>query len=92
MCSTLLHEWRPLISDVENESGKVDLESAKVDIESAKVQMDSVNLEESAKVRMDSVKLEKESAKCRWTVPRWRRRAASWRCMPRCIVTCTDAS
>ncbi|XP_034587381.1 uncharacterized protein [Setaria viridis] len=51
---TMLHEWRRLISDVENESGKVD-------VESAKVEMDNVKLEkESAKVEMDSVKLEKE--------------------------------
>ncbi|XP_034598074.1 uncharacterized protein [Setaria viridis] len=51
---TMLHEWRRLISDVENESGKVD-------VESAKVEMNNVKLEkESAKVEMDSVKLEKE--------------------------------
>lgn len=63
MCSTLLHEWKRLISDVENESGKVDMESAKVQMDSVKVEMESDKLEMCAKVQMDNVKLEKDTAK-----------------------------
>ncbi|XP_021319525.1 uncharacterized protein LOC8056041 isoform X1 [Sorghum bicolor] len=60
---TLLHEWKRLISDVENESGKVDMESAKVQMDSVKVEMESDKLEMCAKVQMDNVKLEKDTAK-----------------------------
>ncbi|CAN6300465.1 unnamed protein product [Urochloa humidicola] len=61
---TLLHDWLRIISDVDNESGKVQPESAKVEMESSKLEMcakeqpNSVKLEESAKVEMDSSKLE----------------------------------
>ena len=38
----MLHEWLWLISDVENESGKVDMESAKVHIDSVKLEKEEM--------------------------------------------------
>ncbi|CAO2181123.1 unnamed protein product, partial [Urochloa humidicola] len=59
----LLHDWLRIISDVDNESGKVEMESGKLDKESAKVEMESGKLEMCAKVQMGGVKLEMESDK-----------------------------
>ncbi|CAO2193673.1 unnamed protein product [Urochloa humidicola] len=59
----LLHDWLRIISDVDNESGKVEMESDKLDKESAKVEMESGKLEMCAKVQMGGVKLGMESDK-----------------------------
>ncbi|CAO2178837.1 unnamed protein product, partial [Urochloa humidicola] len=58
----LLHDWLRIISDVDNESGKVEMESGKLDKESAKVQMGGVKLEKESD-KLGSVKLENESDK-----------------------------
>ncbi|CAN6199173.1 unnamed protein product [Urochloa humidicola] len=50
----MLHDWLRIISNVENESGKMDMESSKVQLDGVKLE------EETTKVEMDSVKLEEE--------------------------------
>ena len=59
LCSTMLHQWRELIFELEQEK-----EISKVNMESNKLQMDNVKFEkESGKMEMESDKLEMLSVK-----------------------------
>jgi hypothetical protein len=59
----MLHQWREVIFEMEQEKVEMDSNNVKFEKESAKVKMESDKLEMFGKVQMDMVKFEKESAK-----------------------------